>query len=61
MRDINRIDRILELIGNIWKKSPDQRFGQMLINNFIINDDLRTWQNEDNGFEKYLKEIIKSK
>ena len=32
MRNEQRIDRILKLIGKIWKKYPDLRLGQMLGN-----------------------------
>ena len=30
MRDPERIDEILELIGHIWKKYPDFRFQQLI-------------------------------
>jgi len=55
MRDEKRIDRILKLIGDNWKKHPDQRFGQLLINLGICNDDIRLWNNEDKGLEEYLE------
>jgi len=32
MRDKKRIERILKLIGKLWKKFPDQRLGQLLDN-----------------------------
>ena len=32
MRDINRIDKILEEIKLIWKNVPDLRLGQLLLN-----------------------------
>ena len=54
MRDKNRIKRILSLIEDIWIKNPDQRFGQLLINFGIVNDDFNTWQNEDDILEKNL-------
>jgi hypothetical protein len=31
-RDPGRIDPILELIGKVWKKSPDMRLMQLLLN-----------------------------
>jgi hypothetical protein len=34
MRDINRIDPLLEKLGEAWKKVPDQRFGQFMYNFF---------------------------
>lgn len=45
MRDPKRIDRILNLIKGKWMETPDQRFGQFLINyldpfiNFFVEDD----------------------
>lgn len=30
MRDLERIDEVLGLIGRIWKKSPDLRFQQLM-------------------------------
>ena len=32
MREIERIDRMCELLKEKWKKTPDQRLGQFLIN-----------------------------
>lgn len=32
MRDINRIDKYINQIKDIWKKFPDWRFGQLLMN-----------------------------
>jgi len=55
MRDSQRIDRILKLIETKWKESPDQRFGQLLINLGICNGDLRLWNNEDKGLEEFLE------
>ena len=34
MRDINRIDPLLAKLGEAWKKTPDQRFGQFMYNFF---------------------------
>lgn len=31
-RDPDRIDRMLDLLGKLWKKQPDQRLGQLLVN-----------------------------
>jgi uncharacterized protein YihD (DUF1040 family) len=36
MRDINRIDRILAKLGEVWKKYPQLRLGQLILN--VIND-----------------------
>lgn len=59
MRDIKRIDRILEKIGIIWKEHPDERFGQMLINMGLISDDFDTWNVEDDVIEESLETNIK--
>lgn len=32
MRDPERIDKICDLLKEAWKKVPDQRLGQLLIN-----------------------------
>ena len=32
MRDVNRIDVILRQVGEVWKKYPDLRLGQLLLN-----------------------------
>lgn len=32
MRDINRIDRILDRLKTLWKKYPDLRLGQLILN-----------------------------
>ena len=34
MRDINRIDPLLQKLAEAWKKTPDQRFGQFMYNFF---------------------------
>ncbi len=59
MRDPKRIDRILNFIGEYWKKHPDQRFGQMMINGGIIEDSMIVWNAEDKSFEEFLEELVK--
>ena len=54
MRDVKRINRILELIKKLWEKQPDQRFGQLLINLGVIIDDFDDWSREDDVLEKEL-------
>jgi hypothetical protein len=61
MRDKNRIKRILNLIEEIWKENPDQRFGQLLINFGIVADDFNTWHNEDDILEEHLIKIKNGK
>lgn len=36
MRDINRIDKILNEINDIWKQFPDLRLGQLISN--VVRD-----------------------
>jgi uncharacterized protein YihD (DUF1040 family) len=58
MRDINRIDRILKLIEKTWKKYPDLRLGQLLVNAngkfennpFYFEDD--SWEDD---FTKWIE------
>ena len=57
MRDKNRIQKILNLLKELWQKNPDQRFGQLLINLGIVRDGFETWQKEDDILEKYLIKI----
>jgi len=59
MRNKNRIDKILQLLGILWSKNPDYRFGQLLINYSIVEDSITVWNNPDDGLETYLKECIK--
>jgi hypothetical protein len=59
MREKERINRILNLLGLLWNKNPDYRFGQMLINNRIVPDNFNVWHNEDSGLEEYLQKLIK--
>ena len=58
-RKLVSIQKILKQIEEIWKDSPDQRFGQLLINLGIADDSVRLWQNEDSGLEQWLQEHIK--
>jgi len=57
MRDERRIKRILKILEEIWEKSSDQRFGQLLINLGVIKDDFETWKNEDDLLEEHLIKI----
>lgn len=59
MRDEKRIDRILGLIKEIWEKSPDQRFGQLMINLGVFKDSPIVWIGEDYKLENRLNELLK--
>jgi len=54
MRDIDRIDRILNLIRGLWLKNPDLRLGQLLYNYAKFND--ADYNREDEVIEAYLKQ-----
>jgi hypothetical protein len=72
LREVGRIDRILDLVKQIWLKYPDQRFNQLISNlswNYaddnkkgahffgdVANVDL--FYVEDDNFEEYLKDYL---
>ena len=56
MRDINRIPRILNLLGLIWQKQPDWRLGQLIINS--IDDSVSVFFLEDDDLEIHLKNLL---
>lgn len=58
MSDKKRIDRILNLIKEIWMDYPDQRFGQLMINNRVFKDNLGVWIEEDWELEKKLEKKV---
>ncbi len=35
MRDPGRIDELLKTLESVWKRHPDQRFGQLVANIFV--------------------------
>ena len=55
MRDEKRIDVILDELKVAWKKVPDQRFCQLLINMGIMADSAYYWNLEDTDIENGLK------
>jgi len=57
MREKERIKRILELLQTHWEKHQDLRFGQLLINLGVCDDNIRFWRNDDEDLEKYLKTL----
>jgi hypothetical protein len=57
MREIGRIDRILDKIGKIWHNVEDQRFYQMLINSGLIPDS-QMWHIEDTDVEEHIDLIL---
>lgn len=60
MREIERIQRILDKLALIWKRVPDYRFYQVL--NAIGYDTHQDWfYLEDDEFEKKLDTILSRK
>jgi uncharacterized protein YihD (DUF1040 family) len=57
MREIERIERILELIKKNWKDYPDLRFGQLLINMKVVADTIPMWNLEDDDLEEHLNKF----
>ena len=59
MRDIERIDRIIDKLRAFWHKHPDWRMGQLFYNVFChtkwLNYD--SFYIEDDEFEKILDEF----
>lgn len=59
MRDLARIDEILNMIKILWKRYPDMRFGQLLINLGIADDGPATsFNREDEDLRKILWEKL---
>jgi hypothetical protein len=46
MRSEKRIKPFMEWLTKKWEESPDQRFGQFLINKGIVEDGILTWNSE---------------
>lgn len=60
MRDIERIDKILQEISEVWKRYPDLRFTQLIVNVMSARgSDL--YYMEDEKFIKILKEFYGEK
>ena len=57
MRDVNRIDVVLNEIKNIWKKYPDLRLGQLICN--VVRDPALYYIEDDKLIEA-LKELYEN-
>ena len=53
MRDVNRIDKVLDEISKIWKANPDLRLGQLILN--ITDNPNILYYVEDDELVKALK------
>lgn len=59
MRDVNRIDPFLEMLGEYWKKyAPDWRFMQFVCN---LQRTIRSdgYYLEEKDIEEYLKKMFR--
>lgn len=65
MRDPDRIDEMIELLGEIWRLQPDLRLGQLIFNAARIRnpdiDDVFSIEDGDlrKGLVRYLEAIDK--
>lgn len=57
MRDTNRINKILEQIGEVWKRFPDLRLGQLILN---VLQDPALYYVEDDALVDYLKKFYEA-
>jgi len=59
MRNPERIDDMLEILGKLWKETPDQRFFQKLENLFYWTQNPTLYHAEDDDLIKGLKAYYK--
>lgn len=57
MRDVNRIYDILVKFQGLWEQYPDQRFGQ-IISNYIVNDNEDIFYIEDDEISQRLTDQL---
>lgn len=57
MRDINRIDLILDRLKTLWKKYPDLRLGQLILN--VLQDPVLYYV-EDEELIETLEKVYNS-
>ncbi len=55
MRNPDRIDKVLDIIREIWEKNPDLRLGQLLLN--LVSDANILYWVEDEELIKGLKNM----
>jgi len=58
MREVERIDRIIDKIKDKWHNSPDMRFNQLLINLGCSADIYANWTLEDNIVEENIDKNV---
>ena len=57
MRELERIDRIMDTLKAKWKKHPNMRYYQFMINIGLVKDEYSLWSMEDDEVEKHLKKV----
>lgn len=57
MRDVNRIYDILVKFQDFWEQYPDQRFGQ-IISNYLVNDNEDIFYIEDDEISQRLTDQL---
>jgi hypothetical protein len=57
MRDPRRIDRILDLVRELWKLAPDMRFGQLL-ENYVFGSPDSLFRQQDDFTEMRLMNVL---
>ena len=56
MRDINRIDVVLKELGDLWKKQPDMRLGQLLLNlDLSLENSHVMWSMEEDAWLELIR------
>ena len=58
MREKGRIERITQLIEQIWAMNQDMRLGQLLTN-YVFQEGVDIWYQEDDITETILQEAVK--
>jgi len=58
MRDINRIDKFCNELAELWKTSPDLRFGQF-VSNIFDEMDRDPFFPEERDMIKYIRKYFK--
>ena len=57
MRDINRIDRVCNDLGELWKLTPDLRLGQLLL--CAVSNETALFYIEDNELIMRIRDVVK--
>ncbi len=55
MRDPKRIDRMIETLRKVWKRNPNWRLGQLIVNAMGVD---RIFYVEDSALENELEVLL---